>query len=111
MKGGERAAFFTGGNSSCRAHIRQHYKLYSQQCKVKNIPENHYAIPRPIWRKMEEERQNAKGQTKLDGAFENLGASKEFTREGALDAIARFVACDDQVWPDVSERDSKDVDA
>jgi hypothetical protein len=38
-------AFFTGGNSSCCAHIRQHYEIYKAQCKDGDIPENHHAIP------------------------------------------------------------------
>ena len=31
--GSVRKAFFLGGNSSCHAHIRQHYGLYKQRCK------------------------------------------------------------------------------
>jgi hypothetical protein len=53
---------------------------------------------------MEEERR-AKGkgkgkvQVKIDGMveIEHKQGSKQFTRDGALEAIAKFVACDDQV--------------
>ena len=69
MKGRQRKAFFTGGNSSCQAHIRSHYPLYQQRCKEQNIPENHYAIPQEIWRQMKAEKLKPKGkqQVKLDG--------------------------------------------
>ena len=101
-KGGERNAFFTGGNSSCRSHIRQHYQLYKDRCKEAGIAENHHAIPRPLWKLMEEERR-AKGkgkvQVKIDGMveIEHKQGLKQFTRDGALEVIAKFVVCDDQV--------------
>ncbi|RDB17308.1 hypothetical protein Hypma_001668 [Hypsizygus marmoreus] len=54
-KHGKRKAFFTGGNSSCRQHIRQHYDLYKKKCSDANVPENHWAIPQQLWREMEED--------------------------------------------------------
>jgi hypothetical protein len=45
----EKKAFFVGGNSTCWAHIRQHYNIYKERCKAGNIPENHHAIPRHIY--------------------------------------------------------------
>ncbi|KAH9166871.1 hypothetical protein EDB89DRAFT_1910346 [Lactarius sanguifluus] len=33
-------SFFTGSNSTCRQHIRQHYEMYSQQCKENGIMES-----------------------------------------------------------------------
>ncbi|KIM51960.1 hypothetical protein SCLCIDRAFT_75584, partial [Scleroderma citrinum Foug A] len=42
---GKRKAFFTGGNSTCRQHIRVHYKVYKERCSAENIKENHHAIP------------------------------------------------------------------
>jgi hypothetical protein len=30
---GKRKAFFKGGNSTCRLHIRQHYEIYKERCK------------------------------------------------------------------------------
>ena len=97
--GSVRKAFFLGGNSSCRAHIRQHYGLYKQRCKERNIPENHHTIPRPIWREMQLKKQNPKAKTQhtLDGAVKTLQGPREFTREGVLRAVTQFVACDDQV--------------
>ena len=96
---GKRRAFHAGGNSSCRAHIRKHYPLYKQQCKDENIPENHFALPRPLWRALQEAKKNPKAmqQGNLDGAFKAIKGPVEFTREGVLQAVARFVACDDQV--------------
>jgi hypothetical protein len=96
---GERRMFYTGGNSSCRAHIRQHYELYKQRCKDGDIRENHHALPQQLWRQLEEEKRNpkAKRQGKLDGTFEDVDRPVQYTREGVLDAVAKFVACDDQV--------------
>lgn len=97
MKGGKRSAFFTGGNSTCRAHIRSHYNEYKERCKEKDIPENHHAIPREILKKMEEEKSTGKKQGKIDNIFDKSTAPQEFTREGVLHAVAQFVVCDDQV--------------
>ena len=48
---------------------------------------------------MQEVKLNSKGsaQTKLDGIFEKEKTLREFSREGVLEAVAHFVACDDQV--------------
>jgi hypothetical protein len=98
-KHGKRKAFHTGGNSSCRAHIRKHYELYKQRCKDGNIPENHHALPRPLWKELQEAKNKPKAmqQGKLDRVFETLKSPVEFTREGVLHAVAKFIACDDQV--------------
>jgi hypothetical protein len=91
--------FYTGGNSSCRAHIRQHYELYKERCKDGDIRENHHALPRQLWKQLEEVKRNPKAKTqgKLDGAFEKVVTPLEFTREGVIAAVGKFVACDDQV--------------
>ncbi|KAF8486560.1 hypothetical protein F5888DRAFT_1598776, partial [Russula emetica] len=52
IKGSEKKVFFTGGNSSCRAHICQHYEIYKEHCKEANIPENHHAIPWQLYWQM-----------------------------------------------------------
>jgi hypothetical protein len=98
-KGGLRKAFFVGGNSSCQAHIRQHYGLYQQRCKEKNIPENHFAIPQHIWKQMQAEKNNPNGKTqaKLDGMVDKSQGTRVFVREGVLHAVCQFIACDDQV--------------
>ena len=98
MKGGKRSAFFTGGNSTCQAHIRCHYNVYKERCKENGIPENHHAIPRDLLKQMEEEKSKGKKQTKIDNILDKSTAPREFTREGVLHAVAQFVACDDQVW-------------
>ena len=109
-KHGERNAFFIGGNSSCRTHIRRHYKIYKDRCEEAGIPESHHAIPRPLWKKMEEEKREAPGkrQKKIDGMFvlEPSKRLNHFTRDGALDAIAMFVVCNDQVQKLHMERTS-----
>jgi hypothetical protein len=98
-KGDLRKAFFVGGISTCRVHIRQHYSLYKQRCKDRGIPENHHAIPRPIWKQMEQRKNNpgVKTQGTLDGVIKPVRKNKEFTREEVLHAVTQFVACNDQV--------------
>src|SRR6266436_3015376 len=88
---GKRRAFHAGGNSSCHAHIRKHYPLYKERCKDLDIPENHYALPRDLWKKMQEEKKNlkAKQQGNLDGTFKAIKGPVDFTREGVLHAVAR----------------------
>jgi hypothetical protein len=72
--------------------------LYQQCCKKNNISENHHAIPRNIWREIKavKIKSKEKHQVKLDGILEKQ--PQEFTRNGVMEAIAKFVACDDQVW-------------
>lgn len=47
-----------------------------------------------------EKRQGRKAQAKIDRMLEIQPKLKlkQFTRDGALEAIAQFVVCDDQVW-------------
>ena len=100
---GKRKAFFKGGNSTCRLHIRQHFELYKERCKKEDIPVHHWAIPRSIWRDMEEEKEaQAQGrltkkqqQQKLD--FKNVTGPLEFTREGILHAVTVLIATNYQV--------------
>jgi hypothetical protein len=61
---------------------------------------NDWAIPRALWKEMEEKKKlrlGAMTQSKLDGQFESVSAPKVFTREGVLHAVARHIVCDDQV--------------
>ena len=46
---------------------------------------------------MEATKEEAKAQTTLNGIFQKVSGPKEFSREYLLDAITRFIACDDQV--------------
>ena len=102
LKGGKRSAFFTGGNSTCRAHICCHYDIYKQRCDKKDIPVNHHAIPRQVLRAIEEEKLNGgKAQVKIYQVLEKTAGPWEFSREDVLHAVAQFVACDDQVWLEV----------
>ncbi len=100
-KHGKRKAFHTGGNSSSRLHIRQHYGLYKEHCKANNIPEQHWAIPQTIWKKLEDEWKSSGPlkQSTLDASVW-VGKSKGpsvFTRENLLQAVTQFIAVDDQV--------------
>ncbi|KAI0269521.1 hypothetical protein BGY98DRAFT_937844 [Russula aff. rugulosa BPL654] len=97
LKGGEKRAFFTGGNSSCQAHIRGHYEIYKEQYKDGNIPENHHTLPWDIYRQMKLNKKATRAvQLTLDGVLEKLPDAKIYTRDGMTHAIAQFVACDDQ---------------
>lgn len=98
-KHGKSKAFLSGGNSSCRYHLRQHYELYKARCKEANVPEHHWAIPRPIWKRMQAQKCGKKVETQvnLDGIIQKVKGPQEFTREGLRHAITKFVACDDQV--------------
>jgi hypothetical protein len=100
---GKRKAFHKGGNLSCRLHIRQHYNLYKEKCENGNIPINHWAIPRDIWKRMEDEKEAEKRgrmskkakQQHLD--FKTVTGPREFTRAGVLHAVANLIATNNQV--------------
>jgi hypothetical protein len=99
-KEGKRKAFHIGGNSSCRVHIRQHYQLYQERCKEENLPEHHWAIPRPIWNARKASQKQGKGTTRqatLDLMVTTFVEPQAFTRENLLHAITQFVTVDDQV--------------
>ena len=96
---GMRKAFHTGGNSSCRQHIRQHYEIYKQRCKEKKIPEHHWAIPWLIWNIMQDEKRGIKAerQSTLDGLLKKTTEPLVFSRKNVLHSVTQFVAVDDQV--------------
>ena len=100
---GKRKAFHKGGNSSCRLHIRQHYQLYKERCEKEKIPINHWAIPRPIWKEMEEEKEAAargrltKKQQQQQLDFQTVIGPHEFTRAGTLRAVTKLIATNNQV--------------
>jgi hypothetical protein len=99
-KHGPRRCFHVGGNSSCRQHIRTHYNMYRARCAEGSIKMSDWAIPRPLWREMEEKKkanQSVVRQGNLSDHFERQSVPKTFTREGALEAVAKFIVCDDQV--------------
>jgi len=91
-----RKAFHVGGNSSCQQHLRQHWELYEKKCQENNVPVNHWAIPRHILKKRQAEKTvgPAKQSTIL---FEKITGPSEFTREGAIEAVAKLITTDDQV--------------
>jgi hypothetical protein len=100
---GKRKAFHKGSNSSCRLHIHQHYAIYKERCEKDDIPINHWAIPREIWKAMEEEKASEergrqtkkKQQQTLD--FKLVTGPREFTRAGVLHAVAALIATNNQV--------------
>ena len=52
--------FHVGSNSSCRQHIRGHYKVYQERCKEENLYENQHAVPRDLLRAREKEKREKK---------------------------------------------------
>jgi hypothetical protein len=63
----------------------------------------HWAIPRPIWKAMEEKKEaekrgqmtKKKGQQLLD--FKTMLGPREFTRAGILQSVAKLIATNNQV--------------
>jgi hypothetical protein len=100
---GKRKAFHKGGNSSCRAHLRQHYELYKTRCTEKAIPINHWSIPRDIWKVMEEEKDAkkkgrlTKKQEQQQLTFQTVTGPRDFTRGGVLNAVTKLIATNNQV--------------
>jgi hypothetical protein len=100
---GKRKAFHKGGDSSCRLHLRQHYDLYKEKCEKGTIPVNHWAIPREIWKEMEEEKEAkkrgllTKRQQQQQLVFEKVTGPRDFTRAGVLHAVAILIATNNQV--------------
>lgn len=110
-KKGLRNTFFSGGNSACRTHARQHYDLYAKKCAEKGIPENPRAVPPKIAQAREEEakkdgREHKAG--KLNGhGFEVVPATarpKEFSKDHILEHTTKYIICTDQVSPVVHEK-------
>jgi len=79
-------------------HIRQHYELYIQKCEKANVPLNHWAIPRDIWRVMEEEKEAekrgrlTKKQQQQRLTFQTVTGPREFTRAAVLHAVTKLIA-------------------
>lgn len=100
---GKRKAFFKGGNSSCRTHIRQHYQVYKLRCEKGDIPMNHWAIPCNIWKVMEEEKvaekqgRRTKKQQQSQLGFETITGPREFTRGSVLNGVTKLIATNNQV--------------
>ena len=100
---GKHKAFHKGWNSSCRFHIHQHYNVYKKKCDDADIPIAYWAILRPIWKAMEEVKEEAKrgpstkkkAQQQLD--FKSVMGPREFTRVRTLEAITKLIATNNQV--------------
>jgi hypothetical protein len=95
-----RDALIVGGNSTNRVHIRQHFEVYKERCEKDKIEVHHHALPRDMWREIygpkDEEDDSGLRQSTLDGIVER-SKPREFTPEGVLEAVAKFIVCDDQV--------------
>jgi hypothetical protein len=75
--------FFTGGNSSCQAHICQHYNIYKEHCKERNIPENHHTLPQQLFGQMKGDKTGG-SQLTLDGVLRKpLDVVKTYQHKGA----------------------------
>jgi hypothetical protein len=84
-------------------HIRQHYELYVEKCEKANAPIHHWAIPRDIWRAMEEDKEAekqgrlTKKQQQQQLSFQTVTGPREFTRAGVLHAVTKLIATNNQV--------------
>jgi len=80
-------------------HICQHYQLYQERCKEKNIPENHWAILCPIWNAGQELEKHGKDtkQATLDLMVTKLAGPLVFIHKNLLHAITQFITVDNQV--------------
>ena len=98
-KEGMQNTFHAGSNSSCCIYICQHYKTYQEWYKEENTPENHWAIPHPIWHIREESQKQHKGakQATLDLVGMKLQGPQVFSHTDLLHAVTQFVTVDDQV--------------
>jgi hypothetical protein len=100
---GKRRAFHKGGNSSCRQHIRQHYNIYKERCEKGGIDMSHHAVPRDVWRKIEDEKEAKKNGRKSDKKtqqqlqFGTVTGPREFTRAGILQSVTKLIATNNQV--------------
>jgi len=99
----KRKAFFVGGNSGCRVHIRSHFPIYKERCEAAGIKLHHHALPRKLFRAMkEEEAATEKGGAKQQSTLDNVVVKEkklEFSRDELVREVAKFIACDDQVHP------------
>ncbi|KAF8237002.1 hypothetical protein L208DRAFT_1250077, partial [Tricholoma matsutake] len=59
---------------------------------------HHWAIPRPIWKKMQEAKSGVKGdrQGTLDKLLRKPNVPLVFTQDNVLHSVTQFVAVDDQ---------------
>jgi hypothetical protein len=91
-----RACFLRGSNSTCRGHIAgHHFKEYEKRCGAATPPIelNFRCIPEGVKKVRREAMQES--QRRL--TFMSVTVPEEFTRRGILEAIARYIACEDQV--------------
>ena len=91
-----RKCFFVGGNSTRQSHIRsQHYSIYEERCKAKDIPMNHWTIPNAV--KNPAAAAETTAQTTLNGFTQKVWMCPEFSPDKVKKAVIAFVVCDNQV--------------
>jgi hypothetical protein len=89
-----KSCFLLGSNSTCRGHIASfHFEEYEKRCNAATPPItiNFRCISETVVKAKKE----AKKQMSLK--FPSVKAPEEFTRGGIVSAVARHIACDDQV--------------
>ncbi len=73
-----------------------HCTLYKDYCAKLGLKENHHAILCDIVKaEVDAKKQKKKGQQKLDSVMQKASQPKEFSWEGVLKAVAKFIVCDD----------------
>jgi hypothetical protein len=93
-----RACFLLGSNSTCRGHIAgHHFDEYEKRCNAAAPPIalNFRCIPEAVKKARREAAKSRQSLLK----FPSMKMPTEFLREAILEAVARHIACDDQVCP------------
>ena len=109
MKKGERA-FYLGGNSTLRGHLRRHWDEYEKRCKAKGYAVDVRAMPPKVLAEKQrleaEVAAVARGKDGNPGTlemhFEKRRGPREFSKESVLANVAKYITCCDKVRYDGS---------
>lgn len=98
----ERGCFHKGGNSSLRHHLRQHWALYKKTCEEKGVAIRDSAMPTAVLKAKQEAAAAAEaGKDPEAGKLTSMGFTpvipQEFSVQGALEHISKYIVCTDQV--------------
>ena len=70
--------------------------MCKQKCEAEKITMKDHCVPRPLWRKMQDDVLRGKQRT-LDKHIQKLLPVTEFLKPAILAAVAQLIACNDQV--------------
>jgi hypothetical protein len=93
LKRSLKACFLHGSNTMCCGHIASlHFEVYKSRCNaaIPPIPIHYCCLPQEVL-------DRKKGQKQSTLNFPKVKRPEEFTWGAVLDAVAKLIACDDQV--------------